>query len=85
MNRTTGVSKQQVYDGLLDIEAANYWMQGLIGIERMDDGSIQVENHWKESRKIFGQVVTEYFEVVEFNEQDKIALRCDGTKEQLVI
>jgi len=55
-------------------------MQGLVGIERMDDGSIQVENHWKESRKIFGQVATEYFEVVGFNEQDKIVLRCDGTK-----
>ena len=39
-----------------------------------------MENHWKESRKIFGQVVTEYFEVVEFNEPDKIVLRCDGTK-----
>jgi hypothetical protein len=80
VNRTRGVSKLQVYDGLLDIEAANCFRQGLVGIERMDDGLIQVENHWKEYRKIFGQVATEYFEVVEFNEQDKIALRCNGIK-----
>lgn len=80
VKRTTQVSKQQVYDGLLDLDAANHWMQGLVGIERLDDGPMQVGSQWKESRKMFGQVATEHFEVVELNEPDKIVLRCDGTK-----
>lgn len=80
VNRTTQVSKQQVYDGLLNLDAANQWMQGLVGIERLDDGPMQVGSQWKESRKMFGQVATEHFEVVEMNELDKIVLRCDGTK-----
>ncbi|QUG42793.1 SRPBCC family protein [Psychrobacillus sp. INOP01] len=80
VKRTTQVSKQQVYYGLFDIDAANHWMQGLVGIERLDDGPMQVGSQWKESRKMFGQVATEHFEVVELNEPDKIVLRCDGTK-----
>ena len=80
VKRTTHVSQQQVYNGLLDLEAANQWMQGLVGIERIDDGPMQVGSQWKESRKMFGQVATEHFEVVEINELDKIVLRCDGTK-----
>jgi len=80
VKRTTHVSQQQVYNGLLDLEAAIQWMQGLVGIERIDDGPMQVGSEWKESRKMFGQVATEHFEVVEINELDKIVLRCDGTK-----
>jgi len=55
-------------------------MQGLVGIERLDEGPMQVGSQWKESRKMFGQVATEHFEVVELKEPDKIVLRCDGTK-----
>lgn len=80
VKRTTKVTKQQVFNGLLDLEAANHWMQGLVGIERLDDGPMRVGSQWKESRKMFGQVATEHFEVAELNEVDKIVLRCDGTK-----
>lgn len=80
VKRTTHVTKQKVFDGLLDLEAANHWMQGLVGIERLDDGPMQVGSQWKESRKMFGHVATEHFEVIELYEPDKIVLRVDGTK-----
>ena len=80
IKRSTRVSKEQVYKGLLNLEAANVWMQGLVGIERFDEGPMQVGSQWKESRQMFGQVATEHFEVVELKEPDKIVLRCDGTK-----
>ena len=80
VKRITHVSMQQVYHGLLDLEAAKHWMRGLVGIERLDDGPMQVGSQWKESRKMYGQVATEHFEVAELNESDKIVLRCDGTK-----
>lgn len=80
VKRTTLVSKQQVYNGLHDLEAAKHWMQGLVGIERLDDGPMEVGSQWKESRKMFGQVATEHFEVAELNDPDTIVLRCDGTK-----
>lgn len=78
--RTTSVSRQQVYDGLLDLEAANHWMQGLVEIKRLEDGEMQEGSQWKESRKMFGHVATEHFEVVELKAPEKIVLRCDGTK-----
>ena len=80
VKRTTHISEQQVYNGLLDLDAANNWMQGLVGLERLDGGTMQVGSQWKESRKMFGQVATEHFEVVELSEPDKIVLRCDGSK-----
>ncbi|WP_164669934.1 SRPBCC family protein [Virgibacillus doumboii] len=80
VKRTIQVSKQKAYIGLLDFESAENWMQGLVRIERLDEGPMRVGSQWKETRKMFGKEATEHFEVVELNEPDKIVLRCDGTK-----
>ncbi|QTD43017.1 SRPBCC family protein [Sporosarcina sp. Te-1] len=80
VKRIFQVPKQTTYNSLLDLDAANYWMQGLVRMERLDNGTIQVGSQWKETRKMFGKEATEHFEVVQLNEPDKIVLRCDGTK-----
>lgn len=80
VNRTFQTSKQKAYEALLDLDSAEHWMQGLVGIERLDDGPLKVRSEWKETRKMFGKEATEHFEVVELHEPDKIVLRCDGTK-----
>lgn len=80
VKRSVQVPKQKAYLGLLDLKSAEHWMQGLVGIERLDDGPLQVGSEWKETRKMFGKEATEHFEVVELHEPDKIVLRCDGTK-----
>ncbi|PGT81317.1 MULTISPECIES: SRPBCC family protein [Bacillaceae] len=74
------VSKQKAYTALLDLDSAENWMQGFVGIERLDEGPLKVGSEWKETRKMFGKEASEYFEVVELKEPDKIVLRCDGTK-----
>ncbi|WP_042224270.1 SRPBCC family protein [Oceanobacillus manasiensis] len=80
VNRSIQVNKQTAYSGLIDLESAQQWMQGLVGIERLDNGPIRVGSEWKETRKMYGTKATEHFEVVELHEPDKIVLRCDGTK-----
>ncbi|WP_299095292.1 SRPBCC family protein [uncultured Metabacillus sp.] len=80
VKRSIKVSKQMAYNGLLDLDSAKQWMQGLVGIKRLDEGPLQVGSQWLETRRMFGHEATEHFEVVELNEQDKIVLRCDGTK-----
>ncbi|MBS4220505.1 SRPBCC family protein [Bacillus sp. FJAT-49711] len=80
IKRTTKVSKQKAYNGILDLDSAKNWMQGLVRIERLDKGLLQVGSQWKETRKMFGKEASEHFEVVEINEPDKIVFRCDGTK-----
>lgn len=80
VKRTVQVPKQKAYEGLLDLDAAQHWMQGLVGINRLDEGPLQVGSQWKETRKMFGKEATEHFEVAELSEPDKIVLRCDGTK-----
>ncbi|MBY0095747.1 SRPBCC family protein [Mesobacillus maritimus] len=71
---------QKVYEGLLDLDEAKNWMQGFVGIQRLDEGPLKVGSEWKETRKMFGTKATEHFEVVELNAPQKIVLRCDGTK-----
>lgn len=80
VKRTTKVSKQTAYTGLLDLDSAKRWMQGLVRIERLDEGPMQTGSQWMETRKMFGKEATEHFEVVELKEPEKIVLRCDGTK-----
>lgn len=80
VKRTIKIPKQKAYTGLLDLDSAKQWMQGLVGIARLDEGPIHVGSQWKETRKMYGKEATEHFEVVELNEPDKIVLRCDGTK-----
>ncbi|MBP3041751.1 SRPBCC family protein [Bacillaceae bacterium Marseille-Q3522] len=80
VKRTAQVSKQKAYAGVLDLDSAKHWMQGLVGIERMDEGLLQVGSQWKETRKMFGKEASEYFDVVSLEEPEKIVLRVDGTK-----
>ncbi|KON88792.1 polyketide cyclase / dehydrase and lipid transport [Sporosarcina globispora] len=80
VKRSIGVNKQKAYEGLIDLDSANHWMKGLVGIERMDSGPLKVGSQWKETRKMFGKEATEHFEVAELDEPNKIVLRCDGTK-----
>ncbi|WP_428911766.1 SRPBCC family protein [Niallia sp. Krafla_26] len=80
VKRTLHVSNQKAYESLLDLDAASHWMQGFVGIERLDMGPMKEGSEWKETRKMFGHKATEHFEVIELNEPEKIVLRCDGTK-----
>lgn len=80
VKRTLPVSQKEAFKSLIDLDSAKKWMQGFVGIERLDKGPIHVGSQWKETRKMFGKEATEHFEVVELDEPNKIILRCDGTK-----
>ena len=80
VKRNLQVSKQKAYTGLLDLDSAKHWRQGLVGIDRLDEGPLQVGSQWKETRKVFGKEASEHFKVVELDAPDKIVLFCDGTK-----
>ncbi|GGC77176.1 hypothetical protein GCM10007216_04620 [Thalassobacillus devorans] len=80
VTRNIQVPQQKAYKSLLDLDAAEHWMNGLVQMERLDEGPIKEGSEWKETRKMFGKEASEYFEVVELVEPDKIVLRCDGTK-----
>ncbi|WP_436376061.1 SRPBCC family protein [Cytobacillus sp. BC1816] len=80
VKRTIQVSAQKTYNGLIDLDSAKDWMQGLVGIQRFDSGPLKVGSQWKEKRKMFGKEAAEHFEVIGLDEPNKIVLRCDGTK-----
>lgn len=79
VKRTYNVPKDKVYQSLLDLDSAKHWMQGLVRIERSDEGPMQVGSGWKETRKMMGHEASEVFEVTGM-EPDKISLFVDGTK-----
>ncbi|NMH68125.1 polyketide cyclase / dehydrase and lipid transport [Bacillus sp. RO3] len=80
VKRNFTVSKEKVYESLIDLDSADQWMKGLVGIERLDEGALREGSQWRETRKMFGKEASEHFEVVELTEPDKVVVRCDGTK-----
>ncbi|KAF0817596.1 MULTISPECIES: SRPBCC family protein [unclassified Cytobacillus] len=80
VKRSAQVSAQKACQGLIDLDSAKEWMNGLIKIEREGSGPLKVGSKWIETRKMFGKEASEHFEVVELDEPRKIVLRCDGTK-----
>ncbi|WP_424237592.1 SRPBCC family protein [Bhargavaea ginsengi] len=80
VERDFRVSKEQLYEALLDLEAAEHWMQGLVGIKRQDTGPMQEGSTWIETRKMYGSKASEHFEVVELMPNEKIVIRVDGSK-----
>lgn len=79
VTKMINVPKEKVYQGLLDLESAKHWMQGLVRMERVDEGPMKVGSGWKETRKMMGQEATEVFEVTGL-EPNKIQLYVDGSK-----
>ncbi|MBM7553938.1 SRPBCC family protein [Thalassobacillus pellis] len=73
------VPKEEVFQGLLDLDSAMHWMQGLVRIERLDEGPMKVGSGWIETRKMMGQEAREVFEVTGL-EPNKIQLYVDGSK-----
>ncbi|MCL7749589.1 SRPBCC family protein [Halalkalibacter alkaliphilus] len=79
VKKTFNVPREKVYQGLLDLDSAKHWMQGLVRMERLDEGPMKVGSRWKETRKMMGQEAMELFEVTGL-EPDKIQLFVDGSK-----
>lgn len=80
VKRSIHVSQEKAFMSLLDLDAARQWMQGLVRMERLDEGPMKAGSQWKETRKMFGKEASEQFEVLELKPSEKIVLRCDGTK-----
>lgn len=80
LKQTFQVPQEKVYEALLDLDAAKHWMEGLVRMERLDDGPMKVGSEWKETRKMYGKEATEYFEVRELERPNKIVLYVDETK-----
>ena len=80
VERDVRVPKERLYNALLDLEAAEHWMQGLVGIEQQVAGPMREGSTWIETRKMYGSKASEHFEVVELVPNGKIVIRVDGTK-----
>lgn len=61
VDRTIQAPKEDVFAGLLDLKSAEQSMQGLVRIERLDEGPMHEGSAWLETRKMFGTEATEHF------------------------
>ncbi len=80
VKQTFQLPRDKVFVALLDLDAAKHWMEGLVRMERLDNGPMKAGSKWKETRKMYGKEATEYFEVLELERPNKIVLYVDGTK-----
>jgi uncharacterized protein YndB with AHSA1/START domain len=75
-----GATPEQVFDALLDLEAADRWMPGLVRMERLAPGPLDVGSEWRETRKMFGREATEQFRLVSLERPHRLELHVDGSK-----
>ena len=80
LNEHFNVPKKRVFDALTDLDGAQQWMQGFVGIEKIKGNRIENGAVWREKRKMFGKEAVEEFEVIDVKPNDEIRLRVDGTK-----
>jgi uncharacterized protein YndB with AHSA1/START domain len=73
-------SKEKIFDGLTDLDAAKDWMKGFVSIEKIKGSKIEPGSVWRETRKMFGKQATEEFEVTSVVPNKEIKLRVDGKK-----
>jgi uncharacterized protein YndB with AHSA1/START domain len=77
---TFAVPQERAFAALTDLERAEEWMPGLVGIERLTDGGFGQGTEWAETRKIFGKEATEIFTVTDYLPPQRLALLVDGTR-----
>lgn len=70
----------RVFSTLTTLEGTPNWMHGLIEISKLTEGPFRVGTEWRETRLLFGEKVTEVFEVVGLEEPAVLQLRCDASR-----
>lgn len=78
LSETIAAPPERVYAVLSDLDQASQWMQGLISLEKLTQGSFGVGTSWRETRKLMGHRASEVFEVASAEPGSRIALFCDG-------
>ena len=79
-NQQIDAPRELVFEALTDLDAFAEYADGDVKIERLDDGPYGVGATWKETRTMFGKDASEYFEVVECDSPERLALFVDGSK-----
>ena len=74
------LSREQVFEGLTNLNNAHKWMNGFIRIEPIKGTRIEPGAVWRETRKLYGREATEEFEVTAIIPNREINLRVDGSK-----
>lgn len=74
------LSREQVFEGLTNLNNAHKWMNGFIRIEPIKGTRIEPGAVWRETRKLYGREATEEFEVTGIIPNREINLRVDGSK-----
>lgn len=71
---------EQVFEVMTDTSRAAAWMPGFVSIEKLTDGAFGEGTRWRETRKMFGRVASEEFEVVRCVPPTTLELFVDGKK-----
>jgi uncharacterized protein YndB with AHSA1/START domain len=71
---------ERVYAVMTDLERARQWMPNLVSIEQLTGGSFGIGTRWRETRRVFGKVASEVFEVTGAEPGRSLDLYVDGTQ-----
>jgi uncharacterized protein YndB with AHSA1/START domain len=80
MEETVDATPERIFEVMTDLEAAEQWMPGLVGLEELTDTDFGQGTEWRETRKMFGREAVEYFEVTECDRPNRLGLYVDGSR-----
>lgn len=78
LSETIAAPPERVYAVLSDLDQASRWMQGLVSLEKLTQGSFGAGTRWRETRKMMWHQASEVFEVAAAEPASRIELFCDG-------
>jgi hypothetical protein len=80
IDQTIAAAQDRVFHRLTDFDQWQAWMPNLVKLERLNDAPMGPGFQWRETRKFFGRLAVETFEVRLYEPDYAFAVTCDGTK-----
>lgn len=77
---TIAAPQAAVMDAITDLERWPQWLPGLIAVEKLTEGPVDLGTQWRETREVMRQRASEVFQVTEFEPPARLGLHVDGTK-----
>lgn len=70
----------EVLGAITNLDAWPRWMPGLVRVEKLTEGQVDLGTRWRETRRMYGREASEVFQVTEYEPPGRLGLLVDGSQ-----